>query len=122
MIVGQRQLRALQQARHLRTHSSLLSNLEANSSHHVRDNRMSSSEKHFANDQQRGQTLGHEILLRVRAKPVQWSTQARSRRPQVGYLPMKGEWMLWSQGCFSLLNNIWALTRLIAGGAIASFC
>ena len=83
---------------------------------------MSSNDVKRAIARQLGQTLDHETLLRVRAKLVQRSTQARSRRPRVGYLPMKGEWMLWSQGCFSLLNNIWALTRLIAGGAIASFC
>ena len=94
MIVGQRQLRALQQARHLRTHSSLLSNLEANSSHHVRDNRMSSSEKHFANDQQRGQTLGHEILLRGKEVPAAFLTSVRSYIPRVECPPKKGEWML----------------------------
>jgi len=75
------QLRVQLQAHHRRNHSSWLSNLEAIPSHRVRGSQMSSSEKHFANDLQLGQTLGREILSHVTATQVVWSTLARSRRP-----------------------------------------
>ena len=104
---AQPSLRVRLQAHHLRNHSSLLSSLEANPSHHARGNRMSSSDVKRASARQLGQTLGHETLLRVKAKLVQRSTQARSHRPQVVRLQTKGVLMGLSRAYFSLLPNIW---------------
>ena len=75
----------------------------------------------FVSVRQQGQILGHETLSRVKAKPIAWSRRARSHRPQVVRLQMKGVLMGLSQAYFSLLPNIWALTVLYGVGKIASF-
>ena len=115
------QLRVQLQGRHRHNRSNLLSSLEASPSHHVRDSQMNSSDVSFVSLRQRGQILGHETLSRVRAKPVVWSTLARSHRTRVVRLPTKGVLMGLSRAYVSLLPNIWALVILYGVGKIASF-